>query len=421
MKKLFLLLTLSLFSLTITFGQDSLNVMFYNLFRFPSSPPSNREFLLGEILDSIQPDLLMACEIVNESGAKRIEQSSFANFTENYSMAEFVYSVAAAADPLQQMVYYNTKKLILLKQQTLPTTIRDINHYTFLLNLESLPEDSTFVEVFVTHLKSSQGPANRALRLGMIDTFVNALAKIPADHHVLLAGDFNFYQSANEPAYHKILDTTNHIVMVDPIDMPGKWHDNPAFAAIHTQATRTSAVGFGLGGATGGMDDRFDFIMMSEKSKDDLKFSYVEESYKAYGNNGNCFDKSIHDSSCTGIYSQELREKLHNMSDHTPVIMKFYTSESFNPAPSSVRHLNKEAFQFISGNVVSKELILKLKTGTPAGGVLTIYNLLGQVLWQQRFSSSQDVIKIDIAHLNAGMYFLKLENTDAKTLRFIKK
>src|SRR5690606_27166827 len=103
------------------------------------------------------------------------------------------------------------------------------------------------------------GAANRQLRLSMVNSFVNALGAVPPDRPVLFAGDFNFYNSDDEPGYQKIIDTTNPIVMVDPIGRPGHWHDNESFSDIHTQATRTSAAGFGIGGATAGMDDRFDF------------------------------------------------------------------------------------------------------------------------------------------------------------------
>jgi len=396
--------------------------MFYNLYRFPTSPPANREFLLKAIVDSIKPDLLMACEIVSETGANRIINSSFSNLKDSFARAEFHYSESAVADPLQQMVFYNTRKLILIKERVLKTSVRDINHYTFILNLEHLPNDSVFVEVFVTHLKSSEGPTNRALRLSMVDTFVNALAQIPHNHYVLFAGDFNFYQAANEPAYQKILDKTNPIIMIDPIDMPGNWHDNAAFSAIHTQATRTSAAGFGLGGATGGMDDRFDFITISENSKNNPAFSYVEDSYAAYGNNGNCFDKSIHDTSCTGIYSFSIREKLHNMSDHVPIIMKFKTNYSFNIAPTKIQNVGTEIdIQLLNGNIIEDNLQISIGKGLIFPSTILVYNILGKLINKTPISPYNKKTNIDMSAYAPGMYFLKMDHAFSPTLKFIKK
>ena len=51
--------------------------------------------------------------------------------------------------------------------------------------------------------------------------------------------------------------------MADPINTPGSWNNNEDFRGVHTQSTRTSSSGFG-GGAGGGLDDRFDFIMVSQ-------------------------------------------------------------------------------------------------------------------------------------------------------------
>lgn len=422
MKK-YLCCLILIFSFTFSsFAQDSLQVMFYNLFRFPTSPPANREYLLQDIVDSVKPDLLMVCELQNLDGANRILNTSFRNQEDSFSRATFEYSISAIDDPLQQLVFYNTRKLILLRQQTFTTTVRDINHYTFILNLEHLPNDSVYLEVFVTHLKSSTGPANRNLRLSMIDTFVQALQDIPAHHHVLLAGDFNFYDSDSEPAYQKILDTSNHIIMVDPIDSPGLWHDNPLFAAIHTQATRTSSQGFGIGGATGGMDDRFDFIMMSKNSIDAPEFSYIPETYKAYGNNGNCFDKSIHDTSCTGIYSQEIREKLHNMSDHTPVIMRFQTPMNFNPVLTKIKNPETNPYLYLPrGNGCQNELWVQLKEPSNSTSALILYNILGQKVIEKNLEKHTNPQAIDVRHLKSGIYYLQLKNHSGSALKIIKR
>ena len=49
--------------------------------------------------------------------------------------------------------------------------------------------------------------------------------------------------------------------LFDPIDRIGNWHNNSSFSDVHTQSPRTAQFG---GGASGGMDDRFDFILFSK-------------------------------------------------------------------------------------------------------------------------------------------------------------
>ena len=81
------------------------------------------------------------------------------------------------------------------------------------------------------------------------------------DHFYVAAGDFNIY-STDEPAYRKFFEQTstgfgkfNDVIISD-----GKYN-NEQFASLHTQSPRTSQFG---GGAAGGMDDRFDYILFSD-------------------------------------------------------------------------------------------------------------------------------------------------------------
>lgn len=416
MKKLYCIL-LSLFPLFCC-AQDSLNVLFYNLYRFPVNTPANREYLLQQILKVAQPDLLMACEIVNKDGADRILNTSFNLLPDSFAAPQFVYCTTATADPLQQMVFYNTRKLTLLHQAVYHTIIRDINHYTFCLNQKTLSGDSIFLDAFVTHLKAGMGSTNSWLRETMADTFVKALQHVPQTHHVLLAGDFNFYND-DEPAYQVLTDTSNPIIMVDPVPSAGDWHENPDFRAIHTQATRKTLDGFGLGGASGGMDDRFDFILMSQNLKTDNSLYYLPGSYKTFGNNGDCFNRAINNDSCTGVYALPLRNLLFQMSDHAPVIMTMLTPGQF---PTSVNEGNAaygKSLFYLQGNVVDQKLSLLLN-GNKQHSLekVIIYDLTGRKLRVGFIPASQKQFVVDLQNLSSGMYFVRMGN---QVERFVKR
>src|SRR5690606_12082003 len=107
-----------------------------------------------------------------------------------------------------------------------------------------------------THLKSSEGTANKQLRLQMVQQFTEKLETMDPNSYVLFAGDLNLY-THTEPAYLELMDTINSIVMADPLQRPGRWHNNIDFQDIHSQSTRISSGPFGAG-AGGGLDDRFD-------------------------------------------------------------------------------------------------------------------------------------------------------------------
>src|SRR5690606_11828403 len=103
--------------------------------------------------------------------------------------ANFVAELSKTSDPLQNMVYFNTRKLTLVNQQTLPTVDRNIDHYSFELNVES--NDHIYLEVFVADLKSSTGPANRQMRFDMVEVRTQELQNLTQPNtHVLFAGDF---------------------------------------------------------------------------------------------------------------------------------------------------------------------------------------------------------------------------------------
>ncbi|MFA7445211.1 MAG: T9SS type A sorting domain-containing protein [Flavobacteriaceae bacterium] len=399
------------------FAQETLNTMFYNIFRFPSSNPANRELILRDILDEYQPDLFMVCELENESGADLILNTSLQNLS-GFQRAAFHANTSSSTDFIQNMVFFNTHKLEFLGQEIHQTNYRDIDQYSFRLNTEEAESEPVYLEVFVTHLKSSTGTANQQARLAMVEVFTQALEDLNPNSYVLFAGDFNFYTSS-EPGYQKILSPDNAIVMVDPVDTPGSWNNSTNFQQVHTQSTRVSNSGFGTGanaGASGGMDDRFDFIMMSENFQTSTDFYYVENTYKAYGNNGNCLDKDINDTNCQGEFSFELRDDLYWMSDHTPVVMQFETTQTFLSTPI---YEQKPLMWFNSSNYGSDfiELGINQQLGIEAKN-LYIYNLLGQQV-RSVLIGEQENIRLNISDLSSGIYLIKTDS-HTEVLKFIK-
>ncbi len=418
---------IAIFSFTFSSAQDTLDVMFYNIYRYPSATPSQREFLLRDIFDAKIPDIFMVCELESESGADRILNTSFANTRANYKRATFVSNQSDSTDLLQQMVYFNSDKFSLIDQKVYVTTVRDINRYTLLLHTTDLEQDSVIFELFVAHLKSSTGTANATLRYNMTDTFVQALAQIPTSSNVLFAGDFNLYRST-ELAYMHLVDTLNRShLMVDPIYTTGSWQDKPEFASVHTQSTRTSAQGFGMFGATGGVDDRFDFIFMSKQLEDTTRsVYYLEDSYVAFGNNGNCLNKAINNDSCSGLYSASLRQSLHDMSDHLPVRMQLVTTKTLGAPPidtaTSIPSYNRNVeFSILGSNLVYNELnvLVKYPNYPPVNSKLKIMDVMGEIVQIASISKAYEVLKLDVSSLTSGIYFIHLDGA-RKPIKFVK-
>ena len=143
-----------------------------------------------------------------------------------------------------------------------------------------------------------------------------------APNFFIVGGDFNIYSnnSSSEPAFDMLTSNSddNDGQMFDPINRIGHWHNNSSYSDVHTQSPRTSSFG---GGANGGMDDRFDWLFVSQSILDqDSPMQYVEGSYCAVGNDGNHFNDAINDGNNNSV-SEEIANALHDASDHLPVYM----------------------------------------------------------------------------------------------------
>ena len=300
MRHTIIFLSLLFFSISC-YSQNTIKTMFYNVLWFPELNP-NRIDLLQEVLQDYEPDIFMVCELQSQEGADAILNMGLnSDGNSNFSAAPYFENQSGGGN-LQQALFYRNDMFVLENTEIINTPVRDINKYTLLLNTANQDTNPIRIYAYVTHLKSSQGGANQQLRLSMVEAFVNDTQQLEEDAYVLFAGDFNIYTST-EPAYLEILDQTNNIAMADPINTPGAWNNNEDFTAVHTQSTRTSSSGFG-GGAGGGLDDRFDFIMVSQNMMTDSNLGYKADSYKAYGNNGNCYNNDINDINCGGVYNQ---------------------------------------------------------------------------------------------------------------------
>ena len=422
---MFLLLNLFV---NVSFAQTQIKAMMYNVLNYSDSEVSrNKTPFLSTILDEVEPDLFMVCEMIDEIGSNYLFENAIIPYNENFQKAPFEENQSGNYS-LQQMVYYNSKKLILEETRVITADTRDINQYTFKINTENALSNPIRMEVFVTHLKASTGSSNRQRRLNSIQSFVSYTNNIADDSYVLFAGDLNFYTS-NEEGYQHLIDDRNPIVMIDPIDRPTPnfpddgvdyyenynstyFWNNSSFRDIHSQSTRTTNNGLiDDSGSTGGLDDRFDFIMMSENFNMSTDLYYINDSYQVIGNNGNCYNSFINNPNCSGGYSQTLRDALIEFSDHLPVVMEMETPEN-TLSTNQISEIN-----FIGSNII--EDYLKIISPNDMNN-LKIYSITGQLI-DVKFKKNTgiDTIIIDVKHISKGIYYLSHQKLK-RPLKFIK-
>lgn len=387
--------------------------MFYNILDFPEAIPPDRPEILGDIIEEIDPDIFMVCELQSEEGADIILNTSLNRNGEIYARAPFIPSRSGALEH-QQLIFYKRKMFTLESTEALPTEIRDINYFRLKLNTADQTTDPVVMNIFVTHLKSSPGNANEQLRLGMVNQFLNKTETLDEDSFVIFAGDFNFYTS-QEPGYMALTSETNFITMSDPINRPGHWHENMNYTDIHSQSTRIYAGPFGAG-AGGGLDDRFDFILLSENMLEDPKLKYISDSYQAYGNNGNCYKNNVHSRDCTGYYSGRIRNKLYNMSDHLPIVLDLETNKEIVLGTTSHTYENQIRLR---ETIIKDFLNIELNSDSVHAVTFEIYSIFGQKIMDFNMTN-QDSISVNLDFLSDGMYFLKTNLPQSPTFKFLK-
>ncbi|WP_159429383.1 endonuclease/exonuclease/phosphatase family protein [Psychroflexus halocasei] len=384
--------------------------MFYNLLNFSEAPPTDRSDILNSILASYDPDIFMVSELQTEADMNLILNQSFEYTEQPVSAAPFVYNTSGFGGNINQLVFFKNEKMQLLETHQIQTNIRDINHYKFQMNTI----DEEILHVFVAHFKASQGDSNVQERYSEAVNFVNYISELDANANIIFGGDFNFY-SASEPGFLVIQYATLAIDMLDPLNRIGEWHNNSNYQDVHSQSTRISNNDFGSFGAGGGLDDRFDFIFISDNLKNQSNdIRYIEDTYQAYGNNANCFNDNINYVNCTGDFDQDLRNQLYNMSDHLPVVMSLETDSNFLKVK---KYQIKNNVSLINGNLIDDIVDFKFNSSL-LGEKAYIYNSLGQKI--SGFTINNTFKSYDISTYPNGIYMLKITDLEGH-IKIIKR
>lgn len=310
-------------------SEDTLRVVTLNLLNFPANNGANRAASFRTTLSALQPDIVSACELVSAAGADTF--LTLALDTTRYARAPF-----HDGPDSDNMLFYRSDRLRLDSVVTIPTDLRDFTLYT----LSSLCGHRTPpITICTGHLKSGSTNADEDRRALEVQALLDSLGGSLAERFLLFCGDFNLYTS-DEPAWQALVQDS---LFVDPLNAPGDWHDNPDFAAIHTQSTRLNAFG---GGASGGLDDRFDFILPSGRFFRGGEWKYADSSYSAFGNDGNHLNRAINDGE-NAVVSAEVADALYRESDHLPVTLQIV----YSPAVTRYRITMAEGWNLISSPI----------------------------------------------------------------------
>ena len=413
-------------------AQDTLTVMQYNLLEYgnylssyaqcyeSNNNTQHKDECIRTILDYVKPDILTVCEF----GATQALQDDFMRHNLNIGGVNYWQSddiVNYAEENIINHIFYDSRKLGLKKHVALRTYPRDTDVYELYLKTNTLAVGDTVKLVcIVAHPKAGEG--FEGSRYTLMQKVMNHVSQNYANENVLIMGDFNMY-SSSESGYQVLTRTYSDTdaLFVDPLANlggVGAWNNNYQFARFHTQSTRSSSSQCFSGG---GLDDRFDFILMA----DDIAFSYkhlryVPNSYKAIGNDGYHFNQNINQGYNHAV-SSEIAQALYDCSDHLPVTMKLFTDVPGLGLDESGTCVMEASVAPNPAAETAKVLFFNPSQGQVQ---FDLYTLQGQLLNRDygHFNNGSQQHELDLTGLPQGFYLLRVrhQNGSGQTLKMVK-
>lgn len=346
---------------------DTLRIATYNILNFPGSTGAQRIPQFQKVLRAMDVDVLVVQEMLSQTGVNSI-LNNVLNVIEPGSYEAVSFHDGPDTD---NACFFKSELFEFVSSRHLSTQLRDINEYV----LKFSDGDSLAVlRLYSAHLKASQGSSNEQRRLAEATILRNHLNTLQDGSYFLVMGDMNLYKS-EEPAYEMLIGEPDNVGRsFDPIDTPGNWHNDFDFAAVHTQSPRTRQFG---GGAPGGMDDRFDFVLASGAMFDTVGFQYLDSSYVSFGNDGHHFNDSINARPNSAV-PDSIADALHYASDHLPVFVDLLYHHPESAAEPV--HIEPMDFHLYSNfpNPFNSRTCIRYVIATPGHVQLKVSDLLGR-------------------------------------------
>ena len=414
MKHIILLVIATSFAI-LSIAQDNIKVMQYNLLNYGNVTSyctvdnnlySDKEPLLHTIIQYVQPDIFT----VNELGSvtfvhQRILDSVMnKNSVKQYNKSDYINTNGSK---LVNMLYYNKAKLVYVSAESVQNEVRDIVLYRLYYKSPNLAQDNdtAWINCIVGHLKASQGSANVARRALMTSNAITYLKQHNYTGNYMFMGDFNVYKSSEQGYQNLVGESDVNYRFYDPINKPGNWHNKSSFAQYHTQSTHSNSNGCAAGG---GLDDRFDFILISDDIKNgNNHISYKANSYKVLGNDGNHFNQSINAGSNTSVPADVLNA-IYNHSDHLPIIMELEVDNIVSKIGSIRENKLNVNFQ----NPINDLMELHISSENNDIRIIEIWDITGQLIYSKEVSGRIVNEKISFNNFASGMYILKINTKD---------
>ncbi len=399
-----ILFTLMSFYIIPSTAQDTVNVMTYNILNYgcftsyctmANNDPFVKEDYLKTVFEYASPDVVGINEIggASQAYANRLLDTVLNNvFPGRYAKSNFFNTTTSS---LVNMLYYDVAKFGMKQQWSINDGIRDICFLKlYYKSPDILQGDTVFITFISMHLKAGTETTDEEDRAVETQALMDHIYNNNLTGNIIVMGDFNVYGS-NEDCFQNLVNySVSSVRFYDPINKLGNWNNSFSFADYHTQSTCSYC---NECAASGGMDDRFDFILINESIKyNTAKASYVTGSYKAIGQDGDHFNLSVSDNTNTSAPANVIYA-VQNASDHLPVTLKlrinqtsaFVAENDYNPILPAYLGSNKWMLNGIDAHKSTD---------------VYITDISGRQI--ELFRCSSDNNNISLENLKKGLYFI---------------
>tara|TARA_R110002096_G_scaffold276109_3_gene470069 strand:+ start:133102 stop:134385 length:1284 start_codon:yes stop_codon:yes gene_type:complete len=419
--KRIIILVLSLSSFIVSAQNERLSIVQYNLMWYRTSAPcthnqSNtaRDSELETIFNFANPDIF----VVNEMGANP-QNASFMNssiFNKNSNRYHYA-SFTSNGSSLSNMLFYDSSKVVLFGQDFIDkdlsnnSLVRGIDVYKMYYKDAKFSQgaDTVFFAIITAHLKAGSTNTDALQRLDATEALMDYLDNHLSIENVIFCGDFNV-KTNSEPSFQKLINYSSAPSenFFDPVNQLGAWGSNANFASYHTQSTRSASSGCHSGG---GLDDRFDFILISEEIKlGTEEIQYVPNSYSTIGQDGNHYNQSVN-SGANGNVPSNIADALYNFSDHLPVRLQIDIKKSDIGIPEK----NLEG-RIEFNNPIQDLLKLKFDKELSENVELKIMNLTGRVVFQGILEAGTMEQSYNTENLSKGIYLMSFRSKSGEQI-----
>ncbi len=269
-------------------------------------------------------------------------------------------------------IIFNTQTIQLVSELgigTASTTGAPRQPIRYQLRPIELPAGNDFY-LYNSHYKASDTASDKSRRdVEAIAIRANADA-LGQGAHIIYAGDFNT-KSSSEASYQSLL-AAGVGQAIDPINRPGNWNGSSSFRDVFTQAPAFNAP---TGFVGGGLNDRFDFQLLTNEWTNGTGLEYVSNSYHAFANNGSvAVNGSINDASNTALAGMVNRSTILNLlttvTDHLPLVVDYWFASNLAPTAVSLSAAS------VPENSPSNTLVGNLSTTDPNATDTHTYSLV---------------------------------------------